>query len=84
MRTLDRCDDPPRHHCLQHPHGVEDTCFYFLFFAFDSILATFSLIVPVFLAWHCVFHAPAFRCRGEIFAALEAGTCAVSRVWNFI
>ena len=39
-------------------------------------------IFPVFLAWHCVFHAPPFRCHREILAALDAGTCAGSRAWN--
>ena len=28
-------------------------------FALGSILVNFSSIIPVFLAWHCVFHAPA-------------------------
>ena len=27
--------------------------------ALGSILANFSSIIPVFLAWHCAFHAPA-------------------------
>ena len=27
---------------------------------------------PVFSAWHCVFHVPAFRCHREILAALDA------------
>ena len=35
-------------------------------------------------AWHCVFHAPAFRCHWEIFAALEAGTCARCHVENVL
>ena len=58
-------------------------CFYILLLALGSILATFSSTLPVFSAWHCVFHAPAFRCHWEIFATLEAGTCAGSRAWNF-
>ena len=41
------------------------------------ILETFSSIFPVFLAWHCAVHAPAFRCHWEIVATLEAGISAV-------
>ena len=80
------CSGLPWHHCLQPPHGVEGQyCFFFFLFslALGCILATFSSIFPVFLAWHCAFHASAFRCHREIFATLEAGTCEVSRAWIY-
>ena len=52
------CLGPPRHCCRQPPHDVENCTFYVLLLALGSILANFSSFIPVFLAWHCVFHAP--------------------------
>ena len=78
------CSELPRHHCLWPPHGVEDCTFFFppLSCALGCILATFSSIFPVFLAWHCVLLAPVMWCHREIFTVLEAGTCAGSRAWK--
>ena len=69
------CLGPPRHLCLQPPHVVDDC----------TVFTSFSLLLvaPVFLAWHCAFHASAFRCHREISATLEVGTCAGSPAWNF-
>ena len=36
--------------------------------------------LPVFSAWHYVFHAPAFRCHRKSLP----GTCAESRAWKFL
>ena len=52
------CLGPPRHHCLQPPHGVENfTVFCMLLLALGSTFANLSSVIPVFLAWHCAFHA---------------------------
>ena len=75
------CLGPPRHHCLQPPHGVQKNhCFCTLLLALGSTLANFSSIIPVFLAWHCAFSRFClFRFRLEILVTLEAGTFAGSR-----
>ena len=80
------CCGLPWHHGLQPPHGVEDSTVPTTLspLAIDCILAAFSSIFTVFLAWHCAFHAPAFRGHWEIFATLGAGTCAGSRAWKLL
>ena len=54
------CLGPLRHHCLQLAHSVEN-CTFFLHILLElgSSFASFSSIIPVFLASHCAFHAPA-------------------------
>ena len=84
-RYLVHCVDSTWHRCIISPHCVENcTVLSLLPLAFSSILASFSWFDPVFLAWHCAFLAPAFRCHREISTSLEAGTCAISRAWKFL
>ena len=78
------CLGPPRHCCLQPPHDVENctvvhtvTCtweHYRKLLLFHSRLLGTALRLSRF----CLF-----RCHREIIAAVEAGTCAGSRAWNF-
>ena len=79
-RALDHCDGPPGHHC---PKREGQHWFLLPLPCHRLHLATLSLIFPVFLAWRCALHAPVLRCHREIFATLEAGTCAGSRARNF-
>ena len=46
---------------------------------FRDLLLDFSRLLGLTLR----LFAPVFRCHGEIFATLEAGTCAGSRAWYF-
>ena len=71
------CSGSPWHHCL-HLHVVQKSGSVFT--SLSLLLVAFSRpSLPVFLAWHCVSHAPAFRCHREIITTLEAGACAGSR-----
>ena len=76
------CSGPPEHHSLQPPHGVED-CTVFTYFHLHvvTLSPTSPLLFSSFPVWHCVSHALALRCHGEIFVKLEAGTYAGSRAW---
>ena len=56
---------PPGHHCLQPPHGVEDGTVSTYSYLHLVAFATFFSTSPVFSAWHCVFHAPAFDATGN-------------------
>ena len=85
QRTMEQCALACLGSIAFSLHMVWKTVLFLLPFSFAlcCILATFSSMFPVFFAWHCAFHAPAFRCHREIFAMLEVCTCGGSRVWNF-
>ena len=80
---MERCSDLTGHHCLLPPHVVED-CTVFTSFSrahgcFGDLFLDFSRLLGLTLR----AFAPVFRCHQEIFATLEAGTCAGSRAWYF-
>ena len=65
-RTLDRCGWVHLGTIAHNLHIVWKTAlFYILLLALGCILATFASTIPVFSAWHCAFHAPAFPCHRE-------------------
>ena len=63
-RTIARCSDLLRHHCLL----PRRTALFLLPFPVHLVaFATFSSISPVFLACHCVLYSPVFRCHWVFF-----------------
>ena len=57
-----KCYCPPRHHGLFASTRCREL---HCLFPLRMVAFATSSIFPVFLAWHCVLHAPVLRCRRE-------------------
>ena len=77
------CSGLPRHHCLHPPLGVGDSTVLLPLSCVLGYIRDLLLDISRLLGLALRPFDPVFRCHWEIFATLEAGTCAGSRAWHF-